>query len=188
MGIGLWIVLVIILVLVIVFALYFVLIYNRFQTLKNAAEATLRQIEVALKKRLDMIEQLLEATRGYLGYERDVLMKVTELRSKSYTTVADLNKGLRESQNILGRLLGVFEAYPDLKGNIVVQQLMKSIQDVENEIARQRYTYNNIVQEFNTKLDTFPSNIIGRLMGYQKMEYLEFEENIHQRPTINIYP
>jgi LemA protein len=160
-------------------------IYNRFYTLKNSSEATLGQIRVAMKKRLDMIDQLLGAVKSYAKFEKETLEKVTAMRASVATAgPGDLNKVEAESRSIFGRLLAVAENYPDLKTNTTVISLMDSVKGLEDEISRQRYTFNNISQEFNTMLDTIPSNFIGRIMGLLKLEYLQFEEAIKAPPKI----
>ena len=179
------IILVIVLIVVIILFLWFVGIYNQFYNYKNAAEATLGQIRVAMKKRLDMIEQLLGAVKSYAKFEKETLTKVTEMRASVLKgTPAELNTIERESRALLGTLIATAEAYPDLKTSQTVTSLMDSVKGVEEEIARQRYTYNNIVQQFNTMLDTIPSSFIGHLMGLLKLEYLQFEEAVATPPKI----
>ena len=160
-------------------------IYNRFFSLKNSAEATVGQVKVAMKKRLDMIEQLLGAVKSYATFEKETLTGVTEMRARVGSAgPGDLNELERESRSVLGRLLAVAENYPDLKTSQTVQNLMGAVKGVEDEIARHRYTYNNIAQQYNTMTDTVPSNLIAGVMGFQKLEYLEFGEEIEQVPTI----
>jgi LemA protein len=183
-----WIPLIIIGVVVLVLIgiiLWAIGIYNRFFTLKNSSEATLGQIRVAMKKRLDMIDQLLGAVKSYAKFEKETFEKVTAMRASVATAgPGDLNKVEVESRSIFGRLLAVAENYPDLKTNTTVMNLMGSVKDIEDEIARQRYTYNNISQEFNIMLDTIPSNFIGRIMGLLRLEYLQFEDAIKTPPKI----
>jgi LemA protein len=177
----------IVLVIVVGLVLYFIGIYNRFFTLKNSADATLGQIKVAMKKRLDMIEQLLGAVKSYAKFERETFEKVTSLRASVLSAGAGPNEVTRverESRALLGNLFAVAEAYPDLKTSTTVTNLMESIKGVESEIARQRYTYNNICQQFNIMLETIPSNVVGRLIGLGKLIYLEFEAGIEQAPRI----
>lgn len=165
--------------------LYFVGIYNRFFSLKNSSEATLGQIRVAMKKRLDMIDQLLGAVKSYAKFERETFERVTAMRTSVGTAgPGDLNQIERESRSLLGRLFAVAENYPDLKTNTTVVNLMDAVRGVEEEIARQRYTYNNISQQYNTLVDVIPSNIVARLLGLQKLTYLEFEEAIATPPRI----
>lgn len=179
------IIIAVVIIVIIALIAYFVSVYNRFYTLKNSATATLGQVRVAMKKRLDMIEQLLGAVKSYAKFERETLEKIVQLRSEVFKAGTE---GLRtidkESRGILGNLLAVAEAYPDLKTSNTVTNLMESVKGIEDEIARQRYTYNNIVQEFNIMTDTIPSRFVGSLMGMTKMEYLQFEEEIAKPPKI----
>jgi LemA protein len=180
-----WIIGGIILLIIVGFVLYTIGIYNRFFSLKNSSEATLGQIRVAMKKRLDMIEQLLGAVKSYAKFERETFEKVTAMRASVGSAGAgDLNEIERESRSILGRLFAVAENYPDLKTNTTVMNLMEAVRGVEEEIARQRYTYNNISQQYNTLRDIIPSNFIARLLGLAKLPYLEFEEAISTPPKI----
>ena len=180
-----WIVLGVIVLIIIGVLLWDVGIYNRFFSLKNSSEATLGQIRVAMKKRLDMIDQLLGAVKSYAKFEKETFERVTAMRASVATaSPGDLNKVEAESRSIFGRLLAVAENYPDLKTNTTVMSLMDSVKSIEDEIARQRYTYNNISQEFNTLMDTIPSKFIGRMVGLVKLEYLQFEEAIKTPPKI----
>jgi len=176
---------VILAIIVIGLVVYFVSIYNKFQGLRNSAEASLGQIRVALKKRLDMIEQLVEAVKSYAKFERETLEKITTLRSQvSKSGAADLNNVDRESRAILGNIFAVAESYPDLKTSSTVTNLMDSVKGVEDEISRQRYTYNNIAQEYNITQDTIPSRFVAGIMNLTKLEYLKFEEEVEKRPKI----
>jgi len=180
-----WIIIGIVVSIALILMLYFVRIYNRFISLKNSSEATLGQIRVAMKKRLDMIDQLLGSVKSYAKFEKETLERVTAMRAGiSRADPGDLNRIEKESRSILGRLFAVAEAYPDLKTSSTVTNLMNSVKDVEGEIARQRYTYNNISQQFNTMREAIPSNIVGKSMGLEKLDYLEFEEEIETPPTI----
>jgi LemA protein len=180
-----WIILGVIALVLVVLILWAVSVYNRFVSLKNASEASLGQIRVAMKKRLDMIDQLLGSVKSYAKFEKETLERVTAMRASVATAgPGDLNKVEAESRSIFGRLLAVMENYPDLKTAGTVTNMMDSIKGLEDEIARQRYTYNNISQEFNTMVDTIPSNFVARLMGLIKLEYLQFEEAIKTAPKI----
>jgi len=180
-----WIVLGVIALVIIGLIIWVVGIYNRFYSLKNSSEATLGQIRVAMKKRLDMIDQLLGAVKSYAKFEKETFERVTAMRASVATaSPGDLNKVEAESRSIFGRLLAVAENYPDLKTSTTVTSLMDAVKGIEEEIARQRYTYNNISQEFNTMMDTIPSSFIGRMIGLIKLEYLQFEEAIKTPPKI----
>ena len=179
------IILAIVVIVILALVFWFVGIYNQFFKFRNAAEATLGQIRVAMKKRLDMIEQLLGAVKSYAKFEKETLTKITEMRASVLKgTPSELNTVERESRALLGTLIATAEAYPDLKTSTTVTSLMDSVKGVEEEIARQRYTYNNIAQQLNTMLDTIPSNIVGRIIGMLKLEYLQFEEAIAKPPKI----
>jgi len=183
-----WVTIVIIAVIVIaILALlfWFIAIYNRFYSLKNAASATLGQIKVAMKKRLDQIDQLLGAVQSYAKFEKATLESVTQMRASVMGAGANELRSIdAESRKLFGNILAVAENYPDLKTSTTVTSLMDSVKGLEEEIARQRYTYNNIVQNFNTMTDVIPSNFVGRMMGLQKLEYLQFEEEVAKPPKI----
>jgi LemA protein len=180
-----WVILGIVVLVIIGLILWAIGIYNRFVTLKNSSEATLGQIRVAMKKRLDMIEQLLGSVKSYAKFEKETFEKVTAMRASVATAnPGDLNKVEAESRSIFGRLLAVAENYPDLKTSGTVMSMMDSVKGLEDEIGRQRYTFNNISQEFNTMMDTIPSNFVGKFMGLIKLEYLQFEEAIATPPKI----
>jgi LemA protein len=157
-------------------AIYSIITFNRLQSLRNGADATLSQIRVAMKKRLDTIDQLVDSVKSYASFERQTLEKIIQIRSGILSAgPMELAKIEGESRGILGKIQVVAESYPDLKTSETVINTMNTIRDVEDEIARQRYTYNNIIQEFNTMRDTFPSRLIAA--GMSKLDYLSFEED-----------
>jgi len=182
-------ILLVVFVLVILFlvsALYFFSTYNRFKSLRNGGDATLSQARVAMKKRLDMIEQLVEAVKSYAKFEQDTFEKITSMRvTLGKAGTEDLKKIDGESRGLLGNIIAVAENYPALKTSETVTSLMNSVKDIEDEIARHRYTYNNIIQEYNTMLDTIPSKYIGRSAGMSKKEYLDFFDEELKRPTVS---
>jgi len=183
-----WIIPIILLVAVVVLIIWFVITYNSYINLRNSSEATLGQIRVAMKKRLDMIEQLLGAVKSYAAFEKGTFESVTKMRTSVVSAGAgDLNQIEGESRSLLGRLFAVMENYPDLKTSETVNSLMSSVKDIEDEIARHRYTYNNISQQFNTMLESIPSNIVGGFMHLDKLDYLKFEDekDITKAPKIS---
>jgi LemA protein len=185
MDFGTIILIAVIAIVLIVIVGWFISIYNRFMNLKNSGEATLGQIRVAMKKRLDQIEQLLGSVKSYASFEKETLTQVTAMRAGvGKADPGDLNEVERQSRSIIGRLFAVAEAYPDLKTQATVSELMTSIRNIEDEIARQRYTYNNIAQQLNTMTETIPSNIVASLIHVKKLEYLEFEKEIEKAPKI----
>ena len=164
----------------------FISSYNRLFRFRNAADAELGQIKVAMKKRFDMIEQLLGAVKGYTKFEREVFEKVAMLRAQVMnagpSNLADIQ---RQSANLFGSIRAVAEAYPDLKASDTVKKLMDAITSLEDEIGRQRYTYNNVVQEFNTMVDTIPTNIVAGVLGLSKLEYLKFGDEVDTAPKVS---
>lgn len=164
---------------------YLAYLFNRLVRFRNAADANLGQIRVAMKKRLDVIEQLLGAVKGYVRHERGVFEELASMRAKIFDTGAQgLNEIDRESRGITVSIVAVAEAYPELKANETVRKLMEAVISVEDEIARHRYTYNNVVQTFNTMVDTIPSNVVARSAAMDKLDYLQFEEEVEVRPDI----
>jgi LemA protein len=159
-------------------AVYFISIYNRLQKLSNGAESTLSQIRVAMKKRLDMIEQLVDSVKSYARFERGVLENISSMRTRVGSAgPGELTKIESESKGVFGNLMAVAEDYPQLKTSETVMMTMNAIEGMEDEISRHRYTYNNIVQNFNTMLDSIPSKYVASSVGLRKMDYLNFEED-----------
>jgi LemA protein len=187
MGIGL----IILLVAVGLFFLYFVATYNRFINLKNGIESNLKQINVALKKRLDLIGQVLDSVKGQMKFEKGTLTEITAMRSnfsKAAMNVKDAKKVDLATSNFVSGLNVQLENYPNLRSNEQVKQLIDSINGLEEEVSRLRYVYNNTVQEFNTKRQTIPSNIVAGICGFSKTSYLEFEEgeSLKKAPKIDL--
>lgn len=168
----------VLLVLLIVVLFYFVTIYNRLQSLRNGAEATLSQVRVAMKKRLDMVEKLVDSVKSYAHFEQETHERITLLRTGlGDAGPEDIQRINSDSQSLLAGVKVVAESYPNLKTSEAVITTMNAIREVEDEISRHRYTYNNIIQEFNTMLDTLPSSFIGTYARMYKQEYLNFEED-----------
>ena len=123
----------------------------------------------------------------YAKFETDTLEKITKMRTEVSRAGAEGLRDIdRESKTILGNISAVAENYPDLKTSTTVLSLMDAVKGVEEEIARFRYTYNNIAQEFNIMQDTIPSRFVARSIGLSKLEYLQFEEESEKRPKIAI--
>jgi LemA protein len=173
--------------LILVIGFLFINIYNNFKKFKNAAEANMGQIKVAMKKRLDMIEQLLGAVKGYVRHEREIFENIAKLRQGIDSAESGkLGEIEQQSRTLTSSLLAVAEAYPDLKASESVQNLMEAVIDVEDEIARHRYTFNNIVQQYNTMQETIPSSLLAGYAGASKMGYLEFEDKIEHPLDISV--
>jgi len=168
----------ILLALIAAIAFYFITIYNRLQSLRNGSSATLSQIRVAMKKRLDMVEQLVDMVKSYAHFEQSTMEKITRMRSGLESADSrDIGRINSDSRGLLADIRAVAESYPALKTSDTVINTMNAVQEVEDEISRHRYTYNNIIQELNTMIDTLPSSLIASRAGFQKDEYLSFEED-----------
>jgi LemA protein len=127
--------------------------------------------------------------KGYVKHEREIYESIARLRAGvGEAGASSLNDIDKQSREIVNNLMAVAEAYPDLKASENVAKLMEAIVNVEDEIARNRYTYNNVVQEFNTMVDVFPSNLVAGAMKASKLSYLEFEEAIQKPPDVSVKP
>lgn len=170
--------LLLVLLAVFIVIIYLITIYNRMQSLRNGALAALSQIRVAMKKRLDMVEQLVDMVKSYAHFEKETLEKVTSMRTDlSGADPGGIRKINSESLSLLSDIRAVAESYPALKTSDAVINAMSAIRDVEDEISRHRYTYNNIIQELNTMIDTLPSSFIASSARLTKQEYISFEED-----------
>ncbi len=160
------------------FAIYLITTYNRMQSLKNGASATLSQIRVAMKKRLDMVEQLVELAKGYAHFEQETMERIAGMRSGlTAASPPDIKKIDSGSKSLLAEIRATAESYPALKTSDAVLKTMNAVSEMEDEISRHRYTYNNIIQELNTMTDTLPSSFIANMARIDKQEYLSFEED-----------
>ncbi len=166
---------IIFIILVFIFIVFVVREYNDFVDIKNSIKATFNQIAVVLKKRSDLITQLVDVTKSYLKYERNLLKDVTKIREKDIKDPKEAEDVNITSTNLMGKIELRMEDYPKIKGDKVVMKLMDEIKKVEDEIARLRYLYNNQVQMYNTKIRIFPSSIVARIFGFKEKPYLKLK-------------
>jgi LemA protein len=152
--------------------------YNRLVRSKQMAQEGLSGIDVQLKRRADLIPNLIETVKGYMGHERGVLEKVTELRTQSLQAGSVAEKGQVEGMlsRALGNLFAVAENYPDLKASQNFIELQKSLSDIEEQIQLSRRYYNGAVRNLNILVASFPSNIVAQMFGFTPMEYFELED------------
>lgn len=155
-----------------------VAIYNRLVTNKNLVQEGWSDIDVQLKRRTDLIPNLIETVKGYMGHERGVLEQVTEFRAKSLQSSTVGEKG--QVEGLLGRALGnlfaVAENYPDLKASQNFLELQKSLADIEEAIQLSRRYYNGAARNLNILIDSFPSNLIANMFAFIRVDYFELEE------------
>ena len=159
-------------------ALWAVTIYNRLVRLRNMAEEGWSGIDVQLKRRANLIPNLVETVKGYAGQERDVLTRVTELRACSLDahTVAEQGEAEGLLSRALGNLFAVAEAYPELKSNENFRELQNDLDMLETEIQQARRYYNGTVRDLNIAVQSFPSNLIAGLFGFSTAEFFEIDD------------
>ena len=178
----------ILLIIVVVLIIYVIYIYNRLVTLKNLTQEGWSGIDVQLKQRADLIPNLIESVKGYMGHERGVLEKVTELRTQA---LASNNIQQRaENENLLTsalrQLFAVAENYPDLKASQNFIQLQDSLANIENQIQLARRYYNGTVRDLNIMIQSFPSNIIAKQFNYTPAVFFELDDaKEREAPKVN---
>lgn len=182
----LWIVLGVIVFLVI----YIILMYNGLIRLKNRVEEAWSDIDVQLKRRYDLIPNLIETVKGYAKHESETFQRVTEARNMAMQAQEKGDaKEQGEAENMLsGTLKSIFalsENYPDLKANQNFIELQNELSDTENKIQASRRFYNNNVKDFNTKLEMFPTNLIAKKLGFSGREFFEID-NAAERENVKV--
>lgn len=155
-----------------------VALYNRLVKNQNLVQEGWSGIEVQLKRRADLIPNLIETVKGYMGHERAVLERVTELRAQSLKQGSPGEKGRVEGMlsTALGNLFAVAENYPDLKASQNFVELQRALADIEEQIQLARRYYNGAARNLNILVDSFPSNLVARAFGFERVEYFELEE------------
>ena len=178
--------LIIILVIVVLIGLYVVFSYNGLVSLRNRIENAWAQIDVQLKRRYDLIPNLVETVKGYASHERETLDAVIEARNAGMSATGPHDQAEAENQ-ITGALKSLFalsEAYPDLKANQNFAQLQEELTGTEGRIAYARQFYNDTVYRYNTKIQSFPSNVLANAFRFSEREY--FEVDAAARGTVDV--
>lgn len=177
----------IILGLIFVILLYIILMYNGLVTLRNRVKEAWSDIDVQLKRRYDLIPNLVETVKGYASHEKETLDKVIQARSKAMSAQGLKEKG--EAENALsGTLKSLFaltENYPDLKASVNFLELQKELTDTEDKIQAARRFYNGNVLDFNTKMEVFPTNTIAVMFGFKVSEFFNAEEGERVAPKVS---
>lgn len=173
------------LALVLVYAVYK---YNSFVSQKARMEEAWADIDVQLKRRHDLIPNLMEAVKGYMQHEQETFQQVTEARTKAMN--AESVPEQQEAENMLSgalkSLFAVSEDYPQLRASENFQQFQRELADTENKIQAARRFYNANVRDYNTDVDQFPENVIADLFGFTKWEYFELEEESGARENVDV--
>ncbi|MGD8311591.1 MAG: LemA family protein [Gammaproteobacteria bacterium] len=168
--------------------LWGVALYNRLVGLRNQVKNAWRQIDVQLKRRHDLIPNLVEVVKDYMSYEQETLEKVIRARNQAVnarsTEEAIAAEGILGGA--LGRLFALMENYPDLKANENVSRLMEELSATENRIAFSRQFYNDSVMSLNNGVETFPSNVVAGMFGFRRATYFEVAEAETAAPAVDL--
>lgn len=178
----------IILAVVVAFILFLVFKYNSFITLRIRTQEAWADIDVQLKRRYDLIPNLVNTVKGYATHESATFEKITEARSRAMQAGTPGEKG--EAENMLSgtlkSLFAISEAYPDLKANTNFLQLQSELADTENKIQASRRFYNGNVRDLNTAIDMFPGNIIAGMFNFVKMDFFQLEEGSAEKEPVKV--
>ncbi len=178
------------LAIVVVIALTVIGIYNSLVHLNIKVDEGWSDIDTQLKRRYDLIPNLVETVKGYASHEKNTLEKVTEMRAKAMSAQTPQEKGQYENMlsETLKSLFALSENYPDLKANQNFMQLQNTLNEVEEKIQLSRRYYNGTVRDMNTKVKTFPSNIIANSFNFKTREFFEVEEGERENVAVKFTP
>jgi len=172
--------------LIVVLVLWFVLIYNSLIVLRNRVKEAWSDIDVQLKRRYDLIPNLVETVKGYAGHERETFEKVTQARNMAMNAQGIKEKG--EAENMLSQTLksifALSENYPELKASQNFLELQQELSDTENKIQAARRFYNGNVLELNTKIETVPSNVVANMFNFKQSEFFQIGEEEKEAPKV----
>jgi LemA protein len=178
--------LIVLIAVILLLALAIVVIYNRLVRLRNRSENSWAQVDVQLRRRYDLIPNLVEAVKGYASHERATFDEVTQAR-----TAAQQAQGVEEqakAENVLtaalGRLFAVAEAYPELRATENFQQLQAQLAEVEQNIVISRQVYNDAVLSYENALETVPTNVVAGMFNFQPRAYFETEDVTREAPSV----
>lgn len=168
----------VLLIIVLVLGVYIIGVYNSLVKLRQRTEESWSDIDVQLKRRYDLIPNLIETVKGYAKHEKELFEEVTTARSQAMqaTDIEDKAQAENILSGTLKSLFAVSENYPDLKANTNFLELQRELSDTENKIQSSRRFYNSTVLSLNTSVETFPSNIIAGQFGFVKKEYFQIDE------------
>jgi LemA protein len=179
---------IVILVIVVLAVLFFVFAYNGIVRLRNRVDQAWSQIGVQLERRHDLIPNLVETVKGYAGHERQTLEAVTQARTNAVAAGQQGPEQQAQAENVLTgalrQLFAVAEAYPDLKANQNFLNLQEELTATEDRIAYSRQYYNDSVQQFNTKIQTFPRNLLAGMFNFQPRQFFQGEEGSQEVPNV----
>lgn len=177
---------IIVILVIAVIALAWIAIYNGLVKARMQTQESWSQIDVQLKRRNDLIPNLVETVKGYAKHESETLTKVTQLRQDvaAATTPADKMAASNQLSGVLSGFFARAEAYPDLKANTNFNKLQEELTNTENKIAYSRQLFNATTANYNTKLQSFPTNIVAGVHDFQPSEFLQVPEAEKEVPTV----
>jgi LemA protein len=175
--------------IVVLILIYLVIVYNGLVRARQVAEEAWSGIDVQLKRRADLIPNLIETVKGYATHEKSTLEEVVALRNKAQAVPAGDVAGRSQAEGLLGQALGrvmaLAEAYPDLKANQNFSELQASLETMENELQMARRYYNGAARDLNIKVETFPNNLVAGPFGFSKRDYFEITNEADRAvPTV----
>ncbi|HEY8542175.1 MAG TPA: LemA family protein [Pseudothermotoga sp.] len=178
----------IVLAIVLVLVVWFIGAYNSLVSKKKRVENAWSQIDVQLKRRHDLIPNLVNAVKGYMKFEKETLEAVINARAKAVSggSIDDRIKAEGELSGALSRLLAVFERYPELKSNQQVSQLMEELTSTENRITYARQFYNDTTMKYNTSIEVFPTNIVAKMFGFKAFPFFEAAATEKETPKVDL--
>ena len=172
--------------IIVILLIYILITYNSFINSRNLVKEAFSTMDIYLKKRWELIPNLIEVVKGYSQYENETLTKITSLRSSSYDELTmdnkiDINE---ELSKCLSNIFAVSENYPELKANELYTNLSNNLISIEDEIANSRKYYNGTVRNFNNKIQMFPNNILAKLFRFK--EFKMFEANAEEKNNVGV--
>lgn len=174
-------------IILVVLVLWFILTFNRFVKQKALVEEAFSGMDVYLKKRFDLIPNIIETVKGYVKHEESTLTKIVELRNKmtNCTTVNDKVEAQKELSQGISRLFALAENYPNLTSNTQFLSMQEKLSAIEDDISQARKYYNGAVKQYNILIETIPSNILAAIFSYKKYSYFEIEEIQRENGKVN---
>lgn len=176
----------ILVIIIVLLVLLCIAKYNSLVSLKNAIKNAFADIDVQMKLRFDLVDNLVNTVKGYAIHEKDTLTQLTQART-NFMNATDENEKIAADNQLswtLKTLFAVAENYPDLKANQSFLQLQSELSDIENKIAAARRFYNSTVKDFNTQVETFPTNIVARLFWFKQNEFFKIQEEEKKVPEV----
>lgn len=166
-------------IILVLCVIYYLVTYNNFVRLNNKVKESFATMDVYLKKRWDLIPNIVETVKGYAKHEKDTLKEIVAVRNGDYDKLSQDEK-IKTNEQInrgVSRLMALAESYPDLKANENFLSLQAELSGIEDEIAQSRKYYNAVVREFNDKVEMIPSNVVAKTLGYKAKDMFIAEEN-----------